>query len=86
MQEDEDERELKEIFRVLDKDKRGEVGTFGLPGLPGLIGPDSLDPSTGFLFGLEEDCDLGTHRWALAQRILTYTFAVPFHFPNMCLK
>ncbi len=26
MQEDEDERELKEIFRVLDKDKRGEVG------------------------------------------------------------
>ena len=25
MQEDEDERELKEIFRVLDKDKRGEV-------------------------------------------------------------
>ena len=27
MQEDEDERELKEIFRVLDKDKRGEVRT-----------------------------------------------------------
>ena len=25
MQEDEDERELKEIFRVLDKDKTGEV-------------------------------------------------------------
>merc|ERR1711976_754517 len=25
MQEDEDERELKEIFRVLDKDKKGEV-------------------------------------------------------------
>lgn len=25
MQEDEDERELKEIFRVLDKEKKGEV-------------------------------------------------------------
>lgn len=25
MQADEDERELREIFRVLDKDKRGEV-------------------------------------------------------------
>ena len=25
MQEDEDERELREIFRVLDKDKKGEV-------------------------------------------------------------
>jgi len=27
MQDDEDERELREMFRILDKEKRGEVNT-----------------------------------------------------------
>jgi len=40
MQEDEDERELKEIFRVLDKDKRGEVNVNELRWILKSLGDD----------------------------------------------
>jgi len=40
IQEDEDERELKEIFRVLDKEKRGEVNTSELRWILKSLGDD----------------------------------------------
>jgi calmodulin len=40
MQQDEDERELKEIFRVLDKEKRGEVNTSELRWILKNLGDD----------------------------------------------
>ncbi|ELU00393.1 hypothetical protein CAPTEDRAFT_170356 [Capitella teleta] len=40
MQEDEDERELKEIFRVLDKDKKGEVNVSELRWILKNLGDD----------------------------------------------
>jgi len=40
MKDDEDERELKEMFRILDKDKRGEVNTSELRWILKQLGDD----------------------------------------------